>query len=508
MTERGVLALSLLLFSPIAAAEGLEEVKNFFSARAEVIEVANGTAVASGGLPYFRPDFPVALYSGVKVKNPLTGKEELVITSLTGKGVVFKSYPAYSVIRLTENRGVKKGNLVELDYDKICFVGSDRSFARLQDTLPLEKVSTTEGCTWTIKETPTGYAVLLRGNQVFFARKNLPSYAAPTNTSDWSGVNLLVQTAELKEYNQIPTSVDAVSVGKSTYLAVSFEDGVRFYQVVGDDAVEIGRLPTPGGKIVGVQLFTLNGKVYALGNAVTTDGEPVSFVATLVGTNPVVVKDSVPYLLSVLDRESPLTTFVAQEFDGNFGKVYSVNFDGERLKLGGEVKLPRGVRITSAVLSPDGELAAIVDDSLRIYEGSLENGFKLKASVGGEFGRSYTSVSLPVFKGGRVIFFPPRPVPVTLLGTAGYLVAENEPKKISSVIVSGTLKFVGGRLNFVAPTPSGIYLKKPLAGYTFRDAVQGIAVDGNGTPFAAEGYKNPLLFIKKGKLYKLQFRYF
>ncbi len=508
MKKSAGLSLSLLLLAQPLSAKGLEDLVKFFSARAQVIKVENNTAVADKGLPVFRPGFPVAVYTGTEVENPLTHRVEFVITDRTGRGEVFKSFPNYSVIKLRENRGVKRGNVVELDYKNICFIGSDAAFSKLQDKLPVEKVSDTSGCRWVVKETPTGFAVLLNNRQVFFAEKNLPSYALPSVGADISGVNILVKPVELAQYNQIPTSIDAVSVGKTGYTAVSFEDGILLYQIVGGDVVPLARIPTPGGKIVNTQIFQLNGQIFVVGNAITSDGEPSSFVATLVGTNPVIIRENIPYLLAVLDKSRPSETFVAQSFDGSFGPVYAVKFDGRTLKVGQKVDYPAGIRITSATLTESGNLAFIDGEgNLKIYK-KTPGGFKPEASVAGDFGKSYTSVSLPVFKGGGVIFFPPRPVPVTLFGAGGFLVAQNEPKRISSVIVSGTLKFTGGKLYFVAPSPDGTYLKKPLAGYTFRDTVQGLAIDGNGTPFAVSGYRNPLLFTKSGKLYRLEFKYF
>ena len=70
------------------------------------------------------------------------------------------------------------------------------------------------------------------------------------------------------------------------------------------------------------------------------------------------------------------------------------------------------------------------------------------------------------------------------------------------------LKFKGGRLVFIGKNSKGLYEKKPLRGFVFEDAVQGIAIGKEGLPFAVSGYKNPFLFKKGGAIYKLEFRYF
>jgi len=352
--------------------------------------------------------------------------------------------------------------------------------------------------------------------------EDLP-YHKPNFHKNLQSLNILVEPFELASYNEIPTSVDTLRLGSTLYAAVAFPEGIRLYQVVGDDLVDIGYIPTPVGSIVGVRLFSLNGNLYILGNAFTDEAKPTAFVATLVGTNPVIIKEAIPYYLTVLDQTAPEKTFIAQDFsNGKGGEIYKVNFDGNNLSVGEKLNLPHGFYAPSAVL--DGKRLAFVDDkgSLHVYEGSLERGFKPVATLKGDFGQSYTYVKRPAFpkkglhnftdkgEGGGVIFFPPRPLPVQLFGYRGFLVAENHRRAIAPILASKWIQFTGGVLHFVATVGGkGEIVDKPLNGYIFQDAVQGMAVDPQkGTPFVITGHRNPFLFIQKGKLYRVEFKYF
>jgi hypothetical protein len=51
-------------------------------------------------------------------------------------------------------------------------------------------------------------------------------------------------------------------------------------------------------------------------------------------------------------------------------------------------------------------------------------------------------------------------------------------------------------------------VEKKLGGFTFKDAVQSVAVNKKGDTFVVSGYTNPFLFIKGGKLYRVKFKYF
>ena len=517
--ERTKLFLSILGTSTVlilnqSFAEGLQDVESFFNAKGTVIKViGNTTAVGNKGLPYFKPGFPVKVEKVTVVENPLTGKKTTVPIATTGEGFIKNAAKDYAVIYLTKGGNkVKTGDVYRLNYNRICFVGEDRTFAVLSKELPVVKVSkkNISNCRWTVEETPEGFRVLLNATEVFFAKKNLPQIAYSVG-KNLQSLNILVEPFELASYNEIPTSVDTLRLGSTLYAAVAFPEGIRLYQVVGDDLVDIGYIPTPVGSIVGVRLFSLNGNLYILGNAFTDEAKPTAFVATLVGTNPVIIKEAIPYYLTVLDQTAPEKTFIAQDFsNGKGGEVYKVNFDGNNLSVGEKLNLPHGFYAPSAVL--DGKRLAFVDDkgSLHVYEGSLERGFKPVATLKGDFGQSYTYVKRPAFEGGGVIFFPPRPLPVQLFGYRGFLVAENHRRAIAPILASKWIQFTGGVLHFVATVGGkGEIVDKPLNGYIFQDAVQGMAVDPQkGTPFVITGHRNPFLFIQKGKLYRVEFKYF
>jgi len=486
-----VKALALAL-TPLTVAVSSNELLRFFNANATLIERSEKDLfVADKGLPYFKPGLPVATY---EVKNGIPLKE-------SAKGKVEKSFKNASWIRILQDKGVKVGDRVSLDYSKICFEGSDLSFRRLSESLPLVKG---EGCRWKVVETPEGFAVYLNGEQVFFAAK---ASAEARGAAPYGGVAVVVKPVELARFSNIPFSIDAATVGGRNLVAVAFPEGIRLYERVKSSVVELGYLPSPGGTIVSVQLFDLGGEAFILANAVTPDGLPAAFVAKLVGSNPAPVKEGIPYLVAVLDKDRPLETMVAQEFDGGFGAVYRLTFKNGEPQRGERLNLPAGFRADAATLR--GDTLVFIDDAgeLKVYKGSLGGGFSPVASFDGNFGRSYSVVKITALSGRMgEVFFPPRPTPVKLGSREGFLVAENEPQRISSVLASKFLRFKEAKLHFLTAAGTD-YELKPLAG-EFRESIQGLGADGEGGVFAATGETNPLFFKKGGKLLKLEFKYF
>jgi len=450
--------------------------------------------------------FPLHAKGLEDVENPLTHKKSFVIVSQTGKGTVVKSFKTNSIIKVLKNRGVKIGDIAELDYGNICFKGSLEAFEKLQESLPVVKKENLKGCTWAVKETSNSYEILFKGKTVFSAEKEMPSYAYGRFRISLRELNIFVKPYELLTFKDIPVGVDAVTVGNLNIVAVGFGDKINLYQKVGNSLTYLTSLPIPSGILVGVRLLALDNKVYLLGNALTSDAEPVSFVAKLVGTNPVVVKKDIPYLFGVLRKgEQPL--LVAQEFkEGGYGKAYSLTIEGEKVKIGKELKVPEGFRADTAVYTSDGELAFIdVGGTLKIYRGNFEKGFEHFMDIEGDFGNSYTAIDIPSVVGDtsfRKLYFPPPPVEIQLFGFKGFLVAKNVKEKIVPLLGEKILKFKEGRLVFVGKNRKGIYETKTLRGFVFQDTVQGVAVDGKGIPYAVSGFKNPFLFKKGGKIYK------
>ncbi|RTZ67773.1 MAG: hypothetical protein DSZ30_05255 [Aquificaceae bacterium] len=491
----------------------LTKLEKFFETNGVIVAKSeNSLYVCDKGLPFFRKGFPVAIYRGTYVENPLTGKKKFVIVSQTAKGQVFQSFKESSLIKVSEDKGVKIGDICKLDYSAICFSGSKVVYEKLQNKLPLVWKTQEIPCRWTIEETPNGFEILFKGQQVFFVEKQLPTYAyAPAKVS-FRDLNIFVKPYELRDFKEIPVGVDAIAIGKLNLVAVAFPEKVTLYQRIGDTLTHLSDLPVPVGIIVGLRLVKVNNNIYLLGNAVTSDVEPVSFVAKLVGTNPVIIQKDIPYLFGVLRKgEKPLV--VAQELkNGVFGKVYKVDLSGGQVSVGGKLNFPKGFRADTALLTSDDRLAFIdVGGTLKIYKGNPKEGFSHLMDIEGDFGKSYTAVDIPSVVGDtsfRKLYFPPPPVEIQLFGFKGFLVAQNVTEKIVPLFGEKVLKFKGGRLVFVGENSKGFYETKTLRGFEFEDALQGFAVDSHGTPFAVSGYKNPFLFKKGGKIYRLEFRYF
>jgi len=497
----------------VANAGDIGDLEKFFEARGVIVAKSDKSLyVCDKGLPYFRKGFPVALYRGTYIENPLTGKKKFVIIAQTGKGQIFQSFKENSLVEVSEDKGVKVGDICRLDYSAVCFSGSKAVYEKLQDKLPL--VWKTEGirCRWAIEETPNGFEILFNGQRVYFVEKELPTYAyAPAKVS-FRDLNIFVKAYEMKDFKEIPVGVDAVDSGKLKLVAVAFSDGIKLYQRIGDTLTPLADLPAPVGILVGVRLLKTEGGIYLLGNAVTSDAEPVSFVAKLVGTNAVIIRKDIPYLFGVLRKgDKPLV--VAQELkNGDFGKVYSVKLSPQGVSIGGKLNFPQGFRADTALLTADDRLVFIDrGGTLKIYSGNPEEGFTHFMDVEGDFGKSYTAVDIPSAVGDTSfikLYFPPPPVEVQLFGFKGFLVARNLTENIVPLFGEKILKFKGGRLVFVGENSKGFYEPKTLKGFEFEDALQGIAVDQRGTPIAVSGYKNPFLFKEGGKIYRLEFRYF
>lgn len=493
-----------------ATAKGIEDIEKFLTARCTVIsKVDTNTVICDRGLPYFKVGIPVEIYRGNYVKNPLTGKKVFVLVEEEGKGVVVKSFKTNSIIHLKENKGVDIGDVALPYYDKVCFEGSDIYFEKLQKDLPVVKGS---NCQWVIREKPNGFSVLYNGNEVFYTEKELPTYAyAPSERITIRDLTIFVKPTELKTFKNIPVGIDVVKVKNTDFVAVGFSNKVEIYQVVGNSVTPLSVLPIPVGMLTGLYLLKFNGDVYIVGNAFTSDAEPVSFVAKLVGGDAVIIQRNIPYVIGILRKgKNPLV--VVQEFKNGFGKTYLADFSENGLKVGRRVKTPNGFRADTALYSSDGELVFIDGGgTLRIFKGDFKKGFEHFMDVEGDFGNTYTAIDIPTVVGDtslHKLFFPPRPVEIQLFGFKGFLVAENKRKKIVPLIGDNLVKLNGGRLVFVAKTPKGIYEKKHFRGYEFTDSLQGIALDKKGNPFAVSGYNNPFLFQKGGSLYKLHFKYF
>jgi len=507
------LKLSLLAVPVISFASGLEDIEKFFQAEGSIIAVAgNHTYVCNKGLPYFKPNFPVVIYEGTKIKNPLTGAESFVLIKETGKGKVVQSFKNNSIIFATEDKGVKIGNIVKLDYSNICFKGSDFSFEKLLNVLPVVKNSNVDLCRWAIEETNTGFKVLFNGQEVFFAQKSLPNYAVSYGKLSLREIRLVAKPVELSQLKEIPVGVDTVKTGKRDIVVVGFPDKISIFERDGNSLVNISTFPTPAGVLVGVKTIAVGGKIYIIGNAMTSDAEPVSFVATLIGTDAVLVQGNIPYLIGVLNKENPQKYLFVQRFINGFGEVYRATIGPTGIEVGKKVKVPSGFRVDTAVYTSDGKLA-FIDPSgvLRIFKGTFKGGFIHLLDIDGNFGQSYTYIDIPSTVGdtslGRV-YFPPSPVEIQLFGFKGFLVASNERENFASFLANKMVKFRKGKLVFIGETREGLFVKKPLIGGVFKDSVQGFTIDKDGTPFVVSGWKNPLLFLEGGNLYKILFRYF
>ncbi|HIQ26703.1 MAG TPA: hypothetical protein EYH48_05185 [Aquifex aeolicus] len=508
---RGVLFLVI----PYLAGFGgdLAQLEKFFETKGVIVAKSeNSLYVCDKGLPFFRKGFPVAVYRGTYIENPLTGKKKFVIVSQTAKGQIFQSFKENSLVKVSEDKGVKIGDICKLDYSAICFSGSKTVYEKLQNKLPLVWKKQEIPCRWTIEETSNGFEVLFNGREVYFLEKELPSFAyAPVKVS-FRDLNIVLKPYELRDFKEIPVAVDAVAMGKLNLVAVAFPEKVTLYQRIGDTLTHLSDLPVPVGTLVGLRLIKLNNTVYLFGNVVTSDVEPVSFVAKLVGTNPVIIQKELPYLFGVLIKEDR-ALIVAQELkNGVFGKVYKVDLSGGQVSVGENLYFPTGFRADTALLTSDDRLTFIdAGGTLKIYRGNPKEGFSHLMDIEGEFGKSYTAVDIPSVVGDtsfRKLYFPPPPVEVQLFGFKGFLVAQNLTEKIVPLFGEKVLKFKGGRLVFVGENTKGFYETKTLRGFEFEDALQGFAVDSRGTPLAVSGYKNPFLFKRGGKIYRLEFRYF
>ncbi len=504
----------LLLALPLAAfAAGLADVEKFLTVKGLIVAKSdNETYVCNVGLPYFNVGFPVAIYKGATVENPLTGKKSFVLLKETGKGEVIESFKENSIIRAVEDRGITVGNVVKLDYKRVCFKGSDFYFRKLVEAVPAVKVDDPNSCRWSVVETQTGFKVLFEGNEVFFAQKEMPPYAFSTGRLTLRDVRLILKASELKKFAEIPVAVDAVPWKKGQIVAVGFKNRIEIFQGEPDALTNIAVLPVPNGSLVGLRLVKVGEKVFILGNAFTSDAEPVSFVATLVGTNPIVIQKNLPYIVGVLNERAPERFVFIQKFDKGFGKVYRAVLGKKGLEIGEEIKVPEGFRVDTASYSPSGYLVFIdPSGNLKIYKGSFDKGFTYKLDLEGNFGYSYNYVDVPSVVGDSTaarIFFPPPLRQITLFGFEGFLVASNERENLSSFLGDKIFKLKKGRLIFVGLDRQGFFEKKTFIGASFEDAVQGFTLPPSGKPLLVSGRKNPFLFKKEGKLYKIEFRYF
>jgi len=512
--------------SPALAQSSSKDIKtleNFFDAKGVIIgKTDQGLWICSEGLPYFRKDFPVAIYSGTSVENPLTGKKIFVIIKKTGEGVIAQSFKENSLIKALKDNGIKIGNIVKLKYQNICFSGSEESFSKLAETLPVVKGSS--NCSWTIKETSNRFSVWFKNNEIFYVKKELPAYAYQVSgKATLNDITIVAKVFPIISFNNdIPMAIDSGKLlsSKAEFVVIGFPDRISIYQKINGDLNLITDLPTPAGTLVDLQVVYVKNQGLIIGNMITSDGQPSAFVVKMIGSNAVIVQKNIPYFIAVLDKKRPSETLILQEFkNGGFGKVYKGYLDSRGIiEKSEELKtLPEDFRADSAVIAY-GDILAYIDTAgtFRIYKGNLKKGFTHIMDIDGDFGNSYKFIDIPNVMGDvtlKKFFFHPRPVPIQLFGFKGFLVAKNIRTKIVPILGDKFVKFSKGKLYFIAPEKTNssmedIYEAKPLIGGIFSDAIQGITLLPDGTPYLISGKINPLLFKEEGKVYRIDFRFF
>ena len=488
------LLLFLLFTISLSLGEDISKLKDFFNRQGYVVERLNGKVILDLGKESVRVgEIFKVIKEGKEIVHPVTGEVLGKMDEEVGKVRISEVKDKFSLAEILEDKGISKGDRVKLDYGSVCYSGSEEGYFMVSSLVG--EVRKEEGCDYAVKEFEGGFGVEFKGMAVAFFGKPKPSLAR-TVTSKGNRFEL---SAELVlSFPSLPLSADLCSFygREKGYLAVLFENELKIYEILGEGVVDYASVRLPAGYPVSVQCAPLEeGGDLVLVNIVSGEGMSSALIR-VVGGSPVVVRERIPYFLSVLDKSRPAETFVGQKFDsdGLWGEVKRLRLVGDEVVEEGEFKVPPGFRADSALMI--GNLLAFTDSEgyLRVFEGG-----KLILSEKG-FGGSYTTADLPeTYEDESKYTFDPKPFVLEVGGRKLLGVIKNLTSPVYRFL--DVTKFSGGEVYLLTKSGSDVELRK-VKGEKFEEALQAVVGAGEGELFMLTGRTGTLPLQNRGDLFR------
>ncbi len=490
----------LLLIPLLSFSQSLEALKDFFNRKGYVVE-RNGERVIidlGKGKAFVGEVFKV-VREGKELVHPVTGKVLGRIDEEVGKVKVSEVEENFSFASALEDKGIEKGDRVELYYEDVCFAGSEQGFFKVSSLVGSLKKG--EGCDYVVREFEEGFGVEFKGTAVAFFEKPEPKVVVQPQKTKGLPANFKLHARFVMTFPSLPLSVDSCSFfgSEKDYLAVLFESRLVIYELLEKEVVDYASVNLPSGYPVSVQCAPLDGDNDVLIVNMVTGSSVSSALVKMVGGSPVIVKKDIPYFLSVLDESKPTETFVGQKFDSRdlWGEVRKMKLSGDDLVEGEEFKVPSGFRLDSAVML--GDLLAFTDDEgyLRVYRGE-----ELLLSEQ-DFSGSYTTVELPgMYEDDEKYTFNVRHF-TTRVGGKDYLgVIKNLRSPVYRFL--DVTKFSEGELYLVVIDSNGIATLKKLLGKKFEESVQGVVETKEEKLLVITGKTGTLPAQNRGDLFEAE----
>lgn len=486
-----------LLLVLLSFGAGIDAIKDFFGRSGYVVEKLGDKVIIDlgKGKAYVGEVFSV-VKEGKEVVHPVTGEVIGRIDQEVGKVKVEEVKEKFSFARILEDKGIERGDRVKLSPSSVCYVGSEEGYFKVSSLVGGLKKG--EGCDYVVREFEDGFGVAYRGKALAFFEKPKPAVVREVRVQKVPE-DFKLSARFVITFPALPLSADACNFFGRDYLAVLFPSKLVIYEVLDKDIVEYATMNLPSGYPVSVQCAPLEGESDLILLNMVSGGEASSYILKLVGGTPVVSVEGVPYLLAVLDKSRAKDTFVGQKFDARdlWGEVKRLELSAEGVVEKGDMKVPSGFRLDSAVMMGDLLLFTDRDGYLRLFKGeemllSEEN-----------FDGSYTTAELPgTYEDSDKYTFNVRH-PVLKIGKRDYLGAVRNVRSPVYKFLDVT-KFSEGDLFVVHIDERGKAELKKVMGKKFEEAIQSVVRTKNGRMFVITGRTGTLPLQNRGDLFEVE----
>ncbi len=492
---RRVIYLLLLLSSFVISAD-LNALEDFFNRKGYVVEKLEDKVIIDLGREKVKPgEIFMVVKEGKEIVHPVTGEVLGKREEEVGKVEVSDTKDKFSFARVLEDKGIEKGDRVEIYHGEVCFLGSEEGFFKVSSLVGSLKKG--EDCDYLVREFDDGYGVEYRGTAVAFFSKPKPKVVIKEKEDKYPK-GFKVSAKLLVSFESLPLSADMCPTeGDHTYLSVLFEERIVFYEMVNGVPNEVAKLRLPAGYPVSVQCVRFGEEEPVVLVNMVSGNSASSTIIRFVGDTPVIERGNIPYIMGVLDEEDPVNTFVGQSFDARdgWGQVVRLKYEGKEVEEGKPFKAPEGFRIDSAVKR--GDLMAFTDGEgyLRVYKG---NELLLSEK---DFGGSYTSAVLEgAYEDEDEYTFNPRHFTFSVIGKTFMGFVKNVTSPVNRFL--GVSKFTEGELYALLEDKEPTL--KILRGKKFEEAVQSVIPFGEGRLLVITGRKVTLPTQNSGDLYEVK----
>ncbi|GAB6065078.1 hypothetical protein JCM9492_01700 [Aquifex pyrophilus] len=430
---------------------------------------------------------------GEPIVHPVTKKVLGYEEKKTGEVEVTEPKENYSYAKIVEDMGIKEGDKVRLITGTVCYEGSDEGFYALSGIVKNLKRGI-DNCTYLVKELENGYGVSYLGRPIAFFPVERKIYAEKEKYPE----DFVVKARYVRSLGYLPLSADICKLfGKKDYLVVLYESGIKVYEVLKSDFVEVNSYALPPGYPVGVVCYEKHIFVNVI-----TNGRASSVMLKPIGDSFILVEKDIPYIFGYLLKKGK-KVLVGQEFNERdyWGEVYRFELRGDKLIKSDRLNLPEDFRIDGALVLDDLLIFVDSDRRLRIYY----RGNEVLSEDG--FGASYTTAELPEeysYADGNKYIFYAKPSFTEVFRKVIPLIPKNKSSAVFSIV--GFTKFIEGELWGVIEKKKGVFEAVKLRGRKFEEAIQAVVRDSEGRVFVITGRKGTLPIQNRGDIYLVELR--